>query len=442
MRRPVRIPTILALLVVLLLVGVIAFVTQTFLKQPVDAQGSKTPKDIQVTNITNSSFTVTWKTDKPTRGIIQLKEANSSGPLVPFADERYAGNETSYVMHSVPVTDRKPNTTYKLYILEQNDTVHEENAYVVTTAPTVELPAPTTNSIGPVYGSAMFSDNTPASGAIVYLTMGQSQLLSAVVKPSGSYLIPINLIRSQDLQSFLPVNGKTDLTIEIKYNGDATEIMTDTANDSPVPEVVIGKTYDFRNQQSKRKTSGDETPIAQNKTSFENVLGTQNTKPAGSNYWPVQFTQPQNGAFLTTFYPYITGTGVPNMFVALTIGIIKPYTVSTKVGPDGTFTYQPKKPMGIGRQGITMTTKDQNNKPIALTHLFEIMKSGTQVLGDATPSATPIFTPEPTASPTAEIPTDTPIATETPVTATTFPTILLAGLGIAVTVMGIVVLAL
>jgi hypothetical protein len=436
MKRPVRIPTILAIVFVVFLIGGLTFATQKFLKQPIEAQGSKIPKDVKLTNITDTSFTATWKTDKPTRGIIQIKE-DKGGTLIPFFDERYsAGNTSGFLMHSVRVANVKPNTLYKIYILEQNESIKEQYSYQVTTAPTLEL---TSNNLGPAYGSVVTGQNTPAEGAIVYLSSGQSQILSTVVKPSGSFIIPINLLRSEDLQTFVPINGKTDITITAVYDGQIATAVTDTSNDSPIPEIVLGKTYDFRNQQSKRKTTEEEKPVAIGKTAFENVLGSQVTAVTNKN-WAVQFLTPSQGANVTSPYPFVTGLGVPNMFVTITLGGTKPYTASTKVNTDGSFQYQPAKPLGIGKQSITITTVDQNKKPVAITHLIEVLKSGTQVLGAATPSATPIITLVPTESPITI--TDTPIATATPITATTLPTTILAILGFSIIALGIAVLAL
>ena len=56
--------------------------------------------------------------------------------------------------------------------------------------------------------------------------------------------------------------------------------------------------------------------------------------------------------------------------------------------------------MAEGKQSITITTTDQHNQTKALTHTFEILKSGTQVLGDATPSATLVPTPTIDSTPT------------------------------------------
>jgi hypothetical protein len=85
-----------------------------------------------------------------------------------------------------------------------------------------------------------------------------------------------------------------------------------------------------------------------------------------------------------------------------------------------------------------MNNDDENKKPVAITHLFEVLKSGTQVLGSATPSGTIAPTSIPTTIPTIQ-PTGTPTPTP-PVTAVVLPTQLLLLVGVIITVSGIVAL--
>jgi hypothetical protein len=127
----------------------------------------------------------------------------------------------------------------------------------------------------------------------------------------------------------------------------------------------------------------------------------------------------------------------------VTLGITSPFTTTTIVGGDGLFRLSPIKPLGIGRQSVTITTTDNKGKSVAFTHMFEILKSGTQVLGDATPSATltpsetVTLTPTPTQIATdSATPTLTPtpadlVGNPVPTSGASLPTILLLLLGIS-----------
>jgi hypothetical protein len=196
-------------------------------------------------------------------------------------------------------------------------------------------------------------------------------------------------------------------TIIVRAAGLETNALTDTLNDSPVPNMVPGKTYDFRALNAKapgQPLALSTTPQAQKPAGA--VLGTSSAKPANT----VSLVIPADGAALPTTLPLIQGTGIPGKTVSLVIGITNPIGDATIVPANGVWTYTPKQPLTPGKQSVTITTTNLQNKPVAITHTFEILKSGTQVLGDATPSATltPTNTPEATVSAT---PTSTPEST-------------------------------
>jgi len=279
---------------------------------------------------------------------------------------------------------------------------------------------------------ASTSGDTPATGMLVYVTLEGSQELSTLVGPTGSWLIPLNMIRTQDLAQRLTSASRIDEQIHITNGKDEATAITDTLNDSPVPNMTIGKTYDFRKQQAvlPSKSMGSLTAATDNKPA---VLGQQTEKNSGKIY-PVTITQPDDGASLVSNLPLFTGTGVPNKIVTLTIGIKKPVTFSVSVGQEGIWKYAQTTPLGVGRQSVTASTVDSYNKQVAITHVFDILKSGTQVLGTATPSATLAPSPTRTTTPTTA-PTERPTPVSTlsgqaqPTTGSTLPTVILLVLG-------------
>ncbi len=113
-----------------------------------------------------------------------------------------------------------------------------------------------------------------------------------------------------------------------------------------------------------------------------------------------------------------------------------PYTDTTTVEADGIWRYTPKTAPSAGKQSVTITTTDSQNKSVAITHLFEILKSGTQVLGDATPSAT--IAPTVTIDPTPQT-TSTLAGEPIPTTGSPLPLILLLLLGSGLLMSGFVI---
>jgi len=415
--REHKIPTIIGLFLVLgaVLLFSVAFdrITPLFSR----ASPTLTPKHVQFSNISDTSFTVTWTTDVPTTGAI-IVDGNGIGTLYDERDETVTSQTTkpvlgSYAIHSAIVRNTHPQTTYHIRILSGGNLFQDGiNPYTVTTG--TAIPGTGIN-LEPAYGTVTLPSGQPAAGAIVYLTPEGGQTLSAFVTATGSWVIPLHLARTASLDSYIPVSDRINESIIIRSTlGDATAV-TDTLNDNPVPAMTIGKEYDFRKLQAATtpKTLAEVPPA---------VLGAS-TQAASQN---VAIIQPAKGAHLTTNLPLFEGTGPVGNQVLVTVGISNPQSNVVTIGGDGVWRYTPTQALSEGKQSVTITTQDTKGKTVALTNTFEVLKSGTQVLGDATPSAT--IMPEAT---------DTPVATNTatlagqpiPTTGNELPTMILLFLG-------------
>jgi hypothetical protein len=411
MHTPTKIPTIVGIILTVLIVGIIAVTTEYYLRTTTTASGSIQPANVQITNISDSMFTISWTTQLPATGVVSVSSAKGTQILFDDQDSNAAQTgskqgQGQYVTHSVTFRAASPDTDYAITILSNGK--KNVNGSAPYTAHTAQVLTTASGNIGPAYGTIVSDTNQPISGALVYLTLEGGQTLSTVSKTSGTWLIPLNLVRTQDLTSFLPATDRMDETISVEVNGMVIHTRTDTLNDSPVPNMTPGKTYDFRKLNA--KAPGQPLallPTPQTKMSTGAVLGTTSTKPANI----VSLVIPAEGAALPTTLPLIQGTGIAGKTVSLILGITNPIGDTAIVGANGLWSYTPKKPLAPGKQSITITTTNLQNKPVAITHMFEILKSGTQVLGDATPSATLTPTVTPTTTPNI---TDTPTPTSTP----------------------------
>ncbi len=444
MQFPRKIPTVIGLLLLLTIVGVVVVLDQAF-RSPTKASPSERPANIQFTNITDTTVTITWLTGGSTSGAVVLTGPQQRPQT--FIDERDGnGKLGKYQSHSVTLRNLKAETDYTLKILANGQEYYDAGGkpYHVSTAPTLDSNA---GSLEPAYGTVLTTDNQPADGALIFLTLEGSQTLSALVKPTGSWIIPLNLIRTTDLNTYITTQDRLTETLVVKYAEEEATAVSDTFNDSPVPTMIIGKTYDFRKQQAKvnataqlaLQLSPTVTPIPSATPKEETaVLGTTQSTFATEK---ISLNAPAEGATLTSRLPLIQGTGIPSKVVTITLGITNPFSGTTKVGTDGVWRYTPTKELGSGKQSVTVTTVDAQGKPVAITHGFTIFKSGTQVLGEATPSAT--LTPTATATATLT-PTSTPVASATPqpipTTATSLPTLLLLVFGIVLLASGVLVL--
>lgn len=430
-----RIPTMLGLILVILIVAGVISLFEWYAKKPTTASESVVPAFSAVTNVSDTAFTVVWTTTTPATGAITILSPKHS-PSSFFDDRDTTGKLKTSLTHSVTIRSLTPITSYTFQILSNGKPFTQNGKpYSVTTASSI--PGNGTG-LEPAYGTIQDVQSSPVAGAIVLVTLEQGQTLSTITSPSGTWLLSLGFTRNTTLTKYLDGTNRIIESIRVLYNNQETDAITDTLNDAPVPTMILGKTYDFRKQQA---TGGKNTPLADAPRDKPTVLGdTTVTKPTTAK--TVSLILPAQNAALTTSLPLIQGTGIPGKSVSVIVGITNPVSGTATVGTDGIWRYTPTKQLGAGKQSVTATTVDERGKAVATTHTFTILKSGTQVLGDATPSAslTPTFTPTPTATAEAS-PSATPtpqLAGEpVPTSGTTLPTIITFIIGFGVLTSGL-----
>lgn len=424
--REKKIPTLVGLLLVGMAVMIFRLAVERVSPLLSRANTTNAPQAVTITNISDTAFTVTWFTKTPTNGAVVVDGGIAKTTVF---DERDAlspsptTQKSSYSTHSVTIRNLKSETDYTFRILVNGSAFLDNgNPYEIRTPPTLTGLG---GALEPAYGQITLPDGNPGEGAIVFLTVTGGQTLSTLVKSSGSWVIPLNLVRTESLDRYLETFERMNETISVRAGEGESTALTDTLNDNPVPSITIGKTYDFRKIQAgipqNPPLANAPPPGAGNPA----VLGTNTTINK-----TVAITKPAQNAVLPTNLPLIQGTGIPGNIVSVLIGIDTLMTGTATVGTDGVWYFTPTKPLAAGKQSITMTTRDANEKTIALTTAFTVLKSGTQVLGDATPSAT--LTPTTAVIPTITgepLPTSTLSGEPLPTSGNTLPLIMLLILG-------------
>ncbi|HEY40240.1 MAG TPA: PKD domain-containing protein [Dehalococcoidia bacterium] len=170
----------------------------------------------QLTNIGDKAFTVTWFTSEAKVGYV--KYGTSAGSLTNIAsDDR--GQTTEDDTHHVSITGLAANTTYYYMIVCGGVTYNNEGApYEVTTGPSLSFTMPEMIS-GTVYKE---DGTTPAEGAIIFASIGDSQVLSTLVDSSGLWGLNIAAIREADFQSYYTHADEDEITIQARGGNDGT----------------------------------------------------------------------------------------------------------------------------------------------------------------------------------------------------------------------------
>ena len=118
MRVPTKIPTLLGVLIIVVIISSIVVLERIF-RTPSGASSSQKPNQVKITNLSDTTFTVSWTTDAPTTGVVSV--ATRGKPSRVYYDERdLSGTLGSYTTHFVNIRDGTPQTQYDVAILSNS----------------------------------------------------------------------------------------------------------------------------------------------------------------------------------------------------------------------------------------------------------------------------------------------------------------------------------
>lgn len=174
-------------------------------------------QELSITNVTGSQFTVSWISDQPSDGKVKVFR----GPIFVsiFDDDR--GKDFQGTTHYVTVKGLHENTEYTFSIEPVDSESGVSNTlYQVSTGSNL-IPV---GSIQPA-GQVFYADGvTPASGAIVYITIlgrgGTSAPLSTLVDRNGYWHIELINTRVINLIELYQVSAGDDSIIVSVEGGD------------------------------------------------------------------------------------------------------------------------------------------------------------------------------------------------------------------------------
>lgn len=415
-----RIPTILGIF--LLLVGIAAGVylvelgPQTLTTR---AEPEIVPKDIRITNITDNSFTVSWKTDAATLGFIRYGRTSDTLNLSALdTRDRADESERSYKNHHVTVNELDALNTYHFIVISGSEASKfddDGSPFSVTTSASFETAA----SSDTAYGAVYYPDLSPAEGSLVYLTLPGSAPLSSITGASGTWAVPLSTSRTADLSDLVSYDaGSAKVEIEV-YGPDGTTATATTLSgkDSPVDDIVLGKNYDFAT--SEVASEAKQPPESQ--FSLDS-LGELPQAAEGV----VTIENIDEGEAVNTQQPEFVGEGPPGKTLEIQIESRQTIKDSITVGNTGVWSWSPTSDLEPGEHTLTVSWVDEKGITQLLRRSFVVYAQGESSLPafEATPSATPTPTSAPTRAPSpTSIPTPTsgisPTPTPTPTIITT-----------------------
>lgn len=432
------------------------------------ASADSVPQDVRISNITDTSFTVSWTTAKDVIGYVSWGQSSSLGQLA-----RPVDTSTKRV-HFVTVKDLTPSTNH-FFVINSGGSEHDNNGvpWAVQTGPTLSASTSTTLASGRVLNA----NNTPASNVLVYLNGGAFSQLSTTTSPNGTWTIPLSTARTKTLTSYSTLTQDSVVEVFVQGVGSVSTSQALISQMNPLPDMILGQTYDFRNSTINASTGLPEAnvnlPESEDTESIGgpgglDVSGEAETE-AFSSVTINSIDEPNEVIFTTL--PEFFGDGPPGTELVITVES-DPITEEVNVSSSGTWRWSPPEDLDEGEHKITVKWFDSQGVLRSLTRTFVVQAAegepsfvSTPSGSTATPSPTsspkpsPTPTKSPTPSPTAVVtatpsatptPTLSPTATPTrasipstesgmPVAGSLTPTLLLGSIGLLLFISGIVI---
>ncbi|HSX49016.1 MAG TPA: fibronectin type III domain-containing protein [Candidatus Saccharimonadales bacterium] len=184
------------------------------------------PQSLRVTNIKDTSFSISWITESETTSFIEYEGPDKVTFQTPIS--------TSSLTHYFSIQNLKPDSVYSFRI--NMDGNFYDNAGIPWTQKTSTTINPEEGKI--VSGKILTAENLPAKNALVYIDAPNMETQSAIVTESGNWVAHLP---SLDDATVIDISVQNSLT-----QTSSAKIALKDAN--PTPTITIGKTFDFRNQ--------------------------------------------------------------------------------------------------------------------------------------------------------------------------------------------------
>jgi hypothetical protein len=419
--QPKHLPIPMAIITLLLgLVGGIYFINhrQTFFSK---ASSNTAPQQVKITNITHSSFVVSWLTAEKTTGSVSVGETKDLD-LIKL-------DQLESKLHYVIVDGLKPQTKYFFKITSGGKTYQDgQKLFEVTTA---SQKVPADNDIA--QGKIQTANGSPASGVLVYLSLANTVTQAAITDSNGNWVIPLSTARNLDLQSFSNYD-RTAQIIEIIVKGESqtSKATLTTGGDNPTPIITLGQDYDFLSQMPDIsptptiiQNSINESVSEMGRGGFPTLEQTTPDKPTG-----LSITFPSENEEVNSSVPEFLGTGPENQTLKIEVESNEKINAQSAVDSEGSWKWSPPTSLSPGEHTITVSYTNKDGIVEKISRSFIVLAAGESKL--------PSFTATPSGQTTILIPSQASIpSTESgiPVSGINIPTKFFFGAGITTLVL-------
>src|SRR3989344_9305878 len=428
LQEQTRIPTLVALVVIAALSvgGLFAYDRFSSFLGSARTGEINPPAHVTVTNITESSAVIAWKTTEPIAATVRYGSSDSIAYDIRDTDSI----PKPYRIHYVQISDLPPGSMVSYEILLSSQPFPQTP---IQLGPAL---ANTPQAL-PIYGEIQTDLGTATQGALILGRLENGSTWSTFISDTTSWVLPIAPLRTSDLRAYYcqvqSCTATTSITLTIlAEEGDSTVQTTLEETQPLINPIIIGQPYSVNPMNLEQETST---------ATVSAVKGVQATPTRKPTSWNVSILNPKEDISLRFPKPLIRGEGVPGTEVTITLESAAKQIDTIMVQDDGTWLWTPKLPLEPGIHTVTIETTDTKGKSVKLTRSFSIFKSGEQVLAASSPSATLAPSPTPSIVPTSTpiLPTVTPTP-DMPVSASFLPSVMFVAGGLILVLLGLAVL--
>lgn len=436
--QKIKIPTLIAVIVLTLGLALGAVLIQSQKIFRLGADETIAPQNVRITNLSSTSFSVSWTTQKEIESFIVWGNSQNS-------QENIESDEISTrgYLHHTSVSGLTNGSTY--YFKINSGGVEYDNNGIPWVVKIPQSIAPL--NIKPITGTVLTSTGTPATKVLVYLNIGGASPLSTTTSENGSFVFPLNNLLTSNLDSVFVINETSDI-IELTVQAGPLGISSAqifASSGRPTPPLLLGQNHDFKNlppssNEILAPTADINTPEIFEKSSKFDVSSSQTSSTSQTS-----ITSIDEGETITTQKPQFFGKGPSGENIIITVESENAINGNTTVSSNGNWSWSPPTSLVPGDHTITLSYRDQKGILRKIVKNFTI-EAAEKPAFVATPSATPTLKPNLTPTPKASS-TATPHSTMTatpvpqPDSGIPLPTLFMLIFGVSIFTIGVFISA-
>lgn len=238
MNSETKIPTLLALAILLtgIVVGVYSITqTQTLFSK---ASNTAVPKNITVSNLDNDSVSINFQTEEPVNSFIDVGATSSLGQV--YLDERDNGSPSPHSLHFFTITGLTPNTTY-YYKIDTGSIYYPDQPLSFKTTAKIS-----SSGYQPLIGVITDANSQPIQEAFIQLQLTGAQTLTTVTKQNGSFILPLATLKNDNLDKAFKLDQSIPAKLVVFNNSLRSEVTINLPfNQGVLPKIILGQNLNF-----------------------------------------------------------------------------------------------------------------------------------------------------------------------------------------------------